>query len=57
MDALLREVLPPQGDWSDEEYLWLTDRAPRRIELTDGRLELLPMPTRAHQILLLFLYS
>ncbi len=56
VEALLREVLPPQGDWSDEEYLWLTDRARRRIELADGRIELLPMPTRAHQILLLFLY-
>ncbi|MYD70518.1 MAG: Uma2 family endonuclease [Acidobacteria bacterium] len=56
VDVLLREVLPPQGGWSDEEYLWLTDRARRRIELTDGGLELLPMPTRAHQILLLFLY-
>ena len=56
VDALLREVLPPQGGWSDEEYLWLTDRAPRRIELADGRLEILPMPTLAHQILLLFLY-
>ena len=22
----LREVLPPRGGWSDEEYLWLTDR-------------------------------
>ena len=26
LHALLREVLPPQGGWSDEEYLWLTDR-------------------------------
>ena len=56
VEALLREALPPQGDWSDEEYLWLTDRARRRIELADGCIELLPMPTRAHQILLLFLY-
>ena len=58
MDAVdaLRGVLPPQGGWSDEEYLWFTDRARRRVELTDGRIELLPMPTCAHQILLLFLY-
>ncbi len=56
VEALLREVLPPQGAWSDEEYLWLTDRLRRQIELADGRIELLPMPTRAHQILLLFLY-
>ena len=34
---LLRDVLPPQGAWSDEEYLWLTDRCNRLIEFTDGR--------------------
>lgn len=56
LHRLLREALPPQGAWSDEEYLWLTDRARRRVELANGRIELLPMPTRAHQILLLFLY-
>ena len=56
LDALLRDALPPQGAWSDEEYLWLTDRAHRPFELTDGRVELLPMPTDAHQVLLLFLY-
>ena len=36
--------------------LWLTDRARRPIELADGHIELLPMPTYAHQVLLLFLY-
>ena len=56
LDALLGDVLPRQGAWSDEEYLWLTDRAHRPVELTDGRVELLPMPTDAHQVLLLFLY-
>ena len=56
LQALLRDVLPPPGAWSDEEYLWLTDRARRPIELTDGRVELLSMPTDAHQALLLFLY-
>ena len=56
LHALLRDVLPPQGAWSDEEYLWLTDRARRPIELADGHIELLPMPTYAHQVFLLFLY-
>ena len=55
LHALLRDVLPPQGAWSDEEYLWLSDRARRPIELADGHIELLPMPTYAHQILLMFL--
>ena len=45
LHALLREVLPPQGRWSDEEYLWLTDRCNRLIEFTDGHVQELPMPT------------
>ena len=39
-----------------EHYLWLTDRTRRLIEFTDGRVEVLPMPTERHQIILLFLY-
>ena len=56
LDALLRDALPPQGLWSDDEYLWLTDRCGRRVEFTDGRIEELPVPTDAHQAILLFLY-
>ena len=54
-NALLRDALPPQGCWTDEEYLWLTDRTRRLIEFTDGRLEELPMPTSTHQAILSFL--
>ena len=57
LDALLRELLPRQGNWSDEGYLWLTDRGNRRVELTDGRIEALPMPTDVHQSVLLFLHA
>ena len=56
LHALLREVLPPQGAWSDEEYLWLTDRCKRLIEFTDGCVQELPMPTFTHQTVLLALY-
>ena len=56
LHALLREVLPPQGAWSDEEYLWLTDRCKRLIEFTDGCVQELPMPTFTHQAVLLALY-
>lgn len=56
LHALLREVLPPQGRWSDEEYLWLTDRCNRLIEFTDGHVQELPMPTFTHQAVLAFLY-
>ncbi len=55
LNALVCDSMPPQGCWSDEQYLWLTDRSRRRIEFTDGRVEELPMPTDTHQAVLLFL--
>ena len=55
LHALLREVLPPQGAWSDEEYLWLTDRCNHLIEFTDRHVQELPMPTFTHQAVLAFL--
>ena len=56
LNAVLVGAMPSQGSWSDEHYLWLTDRTRRLIEFTDGRVEVLPMPTERHQIILLFLY-
>ncbi len=53
---LLEEVLPPQGQWSEEQYLILTDHRSRLIEFSDGFLEVLPMPTDQHQSLLKFLF-
>lgn len=55
IEQLLLEILPSQGEWNDEEYLWLTDRSKRLIEFTDGRLEVLPMPTDKHQAIIMFL--
>ena len=54
--SLLRDVLPRQGAWSDREYLWLTDHTNRLIELADGDVQELPMPTDTHQAVLLYLY-
>jgi Uma2 family endonuclease len=53
---LLEEILPPQGQWSEEEYLTLTDHRNRLVEFTDGFLEAVPMPTDKHQTLLKFLF-
>ena len=55
LNALLCHAMPPQGYWSDEQYLWLTDRTRRMVEFTDGRIEELPMPTATHQAIILFL--
>jgi Uma2 family endonuclease len=53
---LLLDLLPDQGAWSDEEYLWLTDHTNRLVELTDGFVEVLPVPTDRHQAILGFLF-
>ena len=57
LDALVCDAVPRQGCWTEADYLWLTDRADGLIEFTDGHIELLPMPTVAHQVVLAFLYK
>jgi Uma2 family endonuclease len=52
----LEEILPHQGEWSEHEYLVLTDHRSRLIEYTDGFLEVLPMPTDRHQNIVEFLF-
>lgn len=52
---VLLELLPPQGQLREDEYLWLTARSRRLIEFNEGSLEVLPTPTRSHQLLLTFL--
>jgi Uma2 family endonuclease len=49
-------LLPRQGDWSEEAYLWLTDRTNRLVEFSNGRIEVLPMPTEQHQAILSYLF-
>jgi Uma2 family endonuclease len=51
----MEEILPAQGNWSEEQYLVLTDGTSRLVEFTDGYLELLPTPTDKHQSILKFL--
>ena len=57
LDALLCDILPRQGCWSEASYLWLTDHGRRLIEFTDGRIEELPVPTFTHQAVLSFLHA
>jgi Uma2 family endonuclease len=52
----LGEILPPQGEWSEELYLALTEHTNRLVEFTDGVLEELPMPTDRHQAILEVLF-
>jgi len=57
LDAVLLDLLPSQGQWSEDAYLWLTDSTNKLIEFTDGQLEVLPMPTDNHQAIADLLFS
>jgi len=46
-------LFPLQGQWSETEYLNLTDDLMQLVELTDGHLEILEMPTTSHQQMVL----
>ena len=50
----IAQLFPAQGHWSEEEYLALDTN--HLIEFSQGRLEVLPMPTFSHQRLVAFLY-
>src|SRR3989442_12990688 len=55
-DGLELGFMPLQGLWMVRQYLRLTDQTNHLIEFNDGALEILPMPTKKHQAILLFLY-
>jgi len=48
-------LFPVQGDWTPEDYLAL--KTNWLVELSDGCIEVLPMPTTSHQLLVLHLYG
>lgn len=41
-------LFPPQGEWTEADYLALGTEQ-RRVEFSDGRIEVLGMPTDRHQ--------
>ncbi len=55
-DGVAINLAPLQGFWTAEQYLRLTDHTRHLVEFTDGRMEVLPMPTQHHQLILAFLY-
>jgi len=50
----ITELFPRQGHWSEAEYLLLQTN--RLIELSNGKLEVLRLPTQSHQLILRSLY-
>jgi len=50
-------LFPPQGHWNESDYLALDRGGGRLIELVNGKLKVLPLPTIVHQLLLKCLLS
>jgi Uma2 family endonuclease len=50
----IAHLFPTQGEWCEEDYLALQGN--RLLELSNGFLEVLPMPTTSHQLIVVFLY-
>ena len=50
-------LFPPQGQWSQRDYLRLTDSTNQLVEYTSGWIEILPMPTQKHQDILAYLFA
>ncbi len=48
-------LFPVQGDWTEGDYLALDTN--RLVELSNGVLEVLPMPTTAHHMVVAYLYG
>ena len=55
-DHLEFDAQPLQGSWTEEQYLRLSAQTNRLIELVDGRIEVVPMPTEEHQALVEWLF-
>ena len=51
----IAQLFPAQGHWSAEEYLALDTN--HLIEYSHGQLEVLPMPTQSHQLLVIALFE
>jgi Uma2 family endonuclease len=55
-DATGLSLAPLQGSWTEDQYLRLTEQTNRLIEFSDGALEVLPMPTDQHQVIVRTLF-
>jgi Uma2 family endonuclease len=51
----IAELFPEQGLWTEKQYLGLSTN--RLVEFDNGTIEVLPLPTKTHQLIVLFLYE
>ncbi len=50
----IARLFPPQGHWSEEDYFALPNNG--LVEFSSGTIEVLPMPSELHQLMVAFLY-
>ena len=55
-DGLELDLRLLQGLWTDEQYLALSNQTNHLIEFADGQIEVLPMPTRSHQLIVRWVF-
>jgi Uma2 family endonuclease len=51
----IAELFPEQGSWTEQQYLAL--KTNRLVEFDNGTIEILPAPTRTHQLIVALLYD
>lgn len=50
--SALMELFPARGEWTEADYFPLSERG-RLVELSDGEVEVIELPTEFHQLILL----
>ncbi len=53
----IARLFPLQGHWSDGKYLSFTESLTQMVELVDGRIEVLEIPTKSHQKIVNYLLN
>ncbi|MCA9186692.1 MAG: Uma2 family endonuclease [Pirellulaceae bacterium] len=51
----IARLFPPQGQWSEGSYLSFTESLNQLVEVVDGRVEVLEIPTKSHQKIVQYL--
>src|SRR5882724_6743268 len=51
----IARLFPNQGEWTEGDYLALNRWTNRLVELADSQVEVLDMPTRTHQRIVLYM--
>jgi Uma2 family endonuclease len=52
----IAKLFPPQGRWSEADYLELTSHCRGMVEFVEGTVEVLEVPTEAHQLIVQYLF-